>query len=44
MTKILIDLGEYDETPDLSTALNDTFDLISSYPDLALKVSEIVED
>lgn len=42
--QILIDLGDYDETPTLQEALNDVFDLISTYPNLALQVSELVED
>ena len=44
MTKILIDLGEYDETPTIAQALADAHDLISTWPHDAALNSVLVED
>lgn len=45
--KILIDLGDYDDfdgTVTIEQALSDAQDLISTYPDLAVQCSKLIED
>ena len=42
--KVLINLGNYDETPTLAQALVDAYDFISVDPEGAALCSELIED